>query len=160
MRYLRLLLLAALPAWAMAGFCQEMTLQELIAGKVLPLTLTLKELTPDWRRVTFNGQHEGGAMLQGMKAECGERGGLGMPENAEHAALFMQRVAIEIRKLAVGARFHAAGAELEEASGTSAGGVLVSPLLSSGLESVLSWLFFCRNDLNCFSMSSGNRPMM
>ena len=37
------------------------------------------------------------AMLQRMQAEHGQRAGIGMAENAEHAALFMQRVPVEIR---------------------------------------------------------------
>ena len=37
------------------------------------------------------------AMLQGMQAERGQRRGLGMAENAEHAAFLMQVVVIERR---------------------------------------------------------------
>ena len=36
------------------------------------------------------------AMLQGVQAERRQRRRFGVPENAEHAALFMQRVAVEI----------------------------------------------------------------
>ncbi len=36
------------------------------------------------------------AMLQRMQAERGQRGGVGMPENAKHAALLVQRVAVQI----------------------------------------------------------------
>ena len=36
------------------------------------------------------------AMLQGVQAERGDGGGLGMAEDAEHAAFLAQRVAFEI----------------------------------------------------------------
>ncbi|MEY9493929.1 hypothetical protein ABIE93_005136 [Bradyrhizobium elkanii] len=36
------------------------------------------------------------AVLQGVQAKCGDRGGLGMAEDAEHAAFLAERVAIEI----------------------------------------------------------------
>ena len=36
------------------------------------------------------------AVLQGVQAERGDRGGVGMAENAEHAALLVQAVAVEI----------------------------------------------------------------
>ena len=35
-------------------------------------------------------------MLQGVQAECGDGGGVGMAEDAEHAAFLAQRVAFEI----------------------------------------------------------------
>ena len=37
------------------------------------------------------------AMLERMQAQHRQRAGIGMAENAEHAALFMQRVAVEDR---------------------------------------------------------------
>jgi len=36
------------------------------------------------------------AMLQGMQAERGQRRGVGMAENAENAAFFMQRIAVDL----------------------------------------------------------------
>ncbi len=36
------------------------------------------------------------AVLQGVQPKCCDRGGFGMPENAEHAALLAQRVAVQI----------------------------------------------------------------
>ena len=36
------------------------------------------------------------AMLQRMQAQHRQRAGIGMAENAEHAALFMQRVVVQI----------------------------------------------------------------
>src|SRR5207237_188341 len=37
------------------------------------------------------------AMLERMQAECGDRGGIAVPINAEHAALFAQRVSVQVR---------------------------------------------------------------
>src|SRR5581483_9358747 len=36
------------------------------------------------------------AMLQGVQPERGDGGGLGVAENAEHAALFTERVSLEV----------------------------------------------------------------
>ncbi len=36
------------------------------------------------------------AMLKGVKPECGDGGGIRVPEDAEHAALFAERVAVKI----------------------------------------------------------------
>ncbi len=36
------------------------------------------------------------AMLKRMQAECSQGGGIGVAENAEHAALFVQRVAVDL----------------------------------------------------------------
>ena len=48
---------------------------------------------------SVKGDDAGGllaAMLKGVQAECGDGGGLGMAEDAEHAAFLAQRVAVEV----------------------------------------------------------------
>ena len=55
--------------------------------------------------LAVEGDDAGGfltAMLERMQAERGDRGGVGMPEHAEHAALLAQPVAINIERVGVG----------------------------------------------------------
>ena len=40
------------------GRSQELSLQEVLAGKTVPLTLTFKDLTPEWRRFSLGGQSD------------------------------------------------------------------------------------------------------
>src|SRR3569623_1257853 len=109
------------------------------------------------------------AVLQRMKAERRERRGLGMAQNAEHAALFAQRVAVKIQWIVGTGLCHAAvAADALLDAGMSDGGVLVSPLsvsvsgavslssvvVSFGLVSV-PWFRFCRKSVNSYSRSSG-----
>ena len=52
------------------------------------------------KTIAVEGDDAGGflaTMLKGVKAERSNRGGIGVAENAEHAALFAQRVAVQIQ---------------------------------------------------------------
>src|SRR6185312_12554174 len=109
------------------------------------------------------------AMLQRVQAERGERRGFGVPQNAEHAALFMQRVAVEIGRGDRSVR-HAPGAAGRLDTSAGGGSALLPPLsvgsllvVSLGVVSLgaasLFWLRFCRKSVTCFSMSGGNSPM-
>ncbi len=55
--------------------------------------------------VTVEGDDAGGflaAMLKGVKAERGDGGGIGMAENAEHAAFLAKRVAFNLEFIQIG----------------------------------------------------------
>lgn len=62
-------LAACLPASA-----QDSALREVIAGRRAPLTLTLKELTPVWRRLTISGTADGGNAMGMLGAMFGGAG--------------------------------------------------------------------------------------
>lgn len=71
----RLALLLALLAFALPGYGQEtesktMTFKEVLSGTTTPLTMKLKDLNGDWRRMKVGGNGEGSAgymeLLSGM----------------------------------------------------------------------------------------------
>ena len=53
---------------AVAGAARAAEFADLISGKVVPLSLTLKELTPEWRRLSLGDAGDGGGGAAGMYA--------------------------------------------------------------------------------------------
>lgn len=94
----RLALFAAMMALAAPAFGQNVEFQELISGKSAPLSLTLKDLNSDWRRMTVEVKGDGkgvglgeilGPLMQaGMMSEMGKNKG-GKPGEVAAAAIGM-----------------------------------------------------------------------
>jgi hypothetical protein len=56
----------AIPISTHVTIAAEPTLNEILAGKTIPNTVKLKELTPDWRSISTNGQFELGSSIQSL----------------------------------------------------------------------------------------------
>src|SRR4051812_9465505 len=97
-----------------------------------------------------------------MKAERGEGRGFGVAQNAEHAALFVQRVAVKI-EIEHGTLRHAAGAgtlvEISAGGADGSSGVAFGSVVVSFGDSSVVLLRLSRKSRNCCSRSGGNRPM-
>ena len=91
-----------------------------------------------WKRLPSIGDDAGGflaAMLQRVQAERRDGGGIGVAENAEHAALFAQRVPFEV-VLESRSRL---GAEFEIELGVTGRGFASRPLRLSGVKPLATW---------------------
>jgi hypothetical protein len=56
----------AIPIATHPSIAAEPTLSEILAGKTIPNTVKLKELTPEWRSISTNGQFELGSSIQSL----------------------------------------------------------------------------------------------
>lgn len=56
----------SIPISTHVSFAAEPTLNEILAGKTIPNTVKLKELTPEWRSISTNGQFELGSSIQSL----------------------------------------------------------------------------------------------
>jgi hypothetical protein len=56
----------AIPISIYTSSAAEPTLSEILAGKTVPNTVKLRELTPEWRTLSTNGQFELGSSIQSL----------------------------------------------------------------------------------------------